>query len=405
MAGTTAASAAGPAAGSTAGTVAGTVADTVAGPVGGAVAGPVGDPMAGPAAGRPWTGPMRLGSWPGREFDHNRFLAIFLDALAAEGVEVVDLPDTAAFRPAALDAAILHWAEAIFWESRSTADLVRRMARLLWRLARRPARVKVVWLVHNLAPHETFLVKRLLWRPYLFALSRLVDGALTLSPGTVPVVRAALPGLARRPVAAIWHPVYPGEALDAAGRRAARAARGWDEGVRVWGYCGQIRPYKGVEDLVAAFAGLADPGARLLLAGRAPDRDLAARLQTAAATDPRIRLELADLPAPAFRAALGACDVVVAPLRRYLHSGSILHALSAARPVLTPRTPFAESLQTALGPGWMRLYDGPLTPGVLAQAGAPAPAEPDLAPFAPFAPRAVATATLDILRGLGARGA
>ena len=55
---------------------------------------------------------------------------------------------------------------------------------------------------------------------------------------------------------------------------------------------------------------------------------------------------------------------MVAPFRRYLHSGSIVHALSAGRPVLTPATPFALSLAAELGrPDWLQTYAGPLDAG------------------------------------------
>jgi hypothetical protein len=76
---------------------------------------------------------------------------------------------------------------------------------------------------------------------------------------------------------------------------------------------------------------------------------------------------------------------VVAPFRRYLHSGSIVHALSAGRPVLTPATPFASSLAGELGrPDWLQTYEGGLTPATLAAASAPG-TPLDLSPLAPEA--------------------
>ncbi len=115
----------------------------------------------------------------------------------------------------------------------------------------------------------------------------------------------------------IWHPVYPDETLTPEARAAARFRLGWsgpDE--RIYGYCGQIRPYKGVDDLIAAFVGLDDPAARLLVAGRPRDAGIAAALESLAGGDPRICLKLEDLSPEAFRACLGACDVVfIAPFR------------------------------------------------------------------------------------------
>ena len=74
---------------------------------------------------------------------------------------------------------------------------------------------------------------------------------------------------------------------------------------------------------------------------------------------------------------------MVAPFRRYLHSGSIVHALSAGRPVLTPATPFATSLAAELGrPDWLQTYAGPLTAGDARAARRPGTAL-DLGPLAP----------------------
>jgi beta-1,4-mannosyltransferase len=328
---------------------------------------------------------LTLGSWPGRESDHNRFLPILLDALEVEGVRVRSFPESRDIDVRGLDALLVHWPDKVFWEAEGSARAATLMARLTARLAARPRRARLVWMVHDLAPHDGRWFKRLAWPPYAGALARLADGSLTLSEGTRATVRAAFPALAGKPMEHVWHPAYPGEALAPAARAAARAGLGWGEEVRVYGYCGQIRPYKGVEDLIAAFRRLADPRARLLVAGRPKDPGIAAALRSLAGGDPRIRLELADLPPEAFRACLGACDVVVAPFRRYLHSGSIVHSLSAGRPVLTPATPFATSLAAELGrPDWLRTYDGPLTPGILAAAERPS-APLDLAPLAPSA--------------------
>ena len=274
----------------------------------------------------------------------------------------------------------MHWPDKVFWEASRSLQAAALMARLLARLAARPRRTKLVWMVHDLAPHDGKWFKRLAWPPYAAQMARLADGALTLSEGTRAAVLAAYPALAGKPVEHIWHPAYPGEALPPEARAAARAGLGWSEEERVYGYCGQLRPYKGVEDLIRAFRDLPDARARLLVAGRPRDAAFAAALGVLAGEDARIRLLPEDLAPEQFRACLGACDIVAAPFRRYLHSGSVVHALSAQRPVLTPETPFATSLAAELGrPDWLQTYRGPLTAEVLA--GARIPATPlDLAP-------------------------
>lgn len=344
--------------------------------------------------------PLRIASWPGLGAGHNAFVPVFLGSLAAAGAEILSVERTTEFAALAAgpppDILLLHWAERVFGEAKSRREVVAGMARVLGALDRRPAATKAVWLVHNTAPHDARAFQRLLWGPYMRALTRRLDGFLTLSPGTVATVRAALPGLAGKPGLGLWHPAYPGAALAPDERARARAALGWTGTERVLGYCGQIRPYKGVEELLAAFRATADPDLRLLLAGRPADAGLAGALRAAAAGDGRIALRLADLGEAEFRDALGACDVVAAPFRRYLHSGSLVHALSAGRPVLTPATPFAEALRDLLGPDWLRIHAGPLTPALLA-AQRPAAGAPDLSAFEPAA---VGRAAMDFFRTL-----
>ena len=313
---------------------------------------------------------LRIASWPGFGADHNAFVRVFLDSLEAEGAEILSLERTADFvtlgNAPLPDVLLLHWAERVFGEARSRREVLTGMRRVLSALARRSPSTKAVWLVHNLAPHDPRRFQRLVWRPYVRALTRRLDGFLTLSPGTVETVRSALPGLAGKPGLGLWHPAYPDAAQTPEERARARAGLGWTADERVLGYCGQIRPYKGVESLLTAFRATADPDLRLLIAGRPSDARLAGALEAAALGDRRIALRLQDLDSAAFRDALGACDVVVAPLRHYLHSGSIVHALSAARPVLTPATPFAGALHGLLGSEWVRTHEGPLTAVLLA---------------------------------------
>ncbi len=154
------------------------------------------------------------------------------------------------------------------------------MARLVAKLATRPRRTKLVWMVHDLRPHDGRWFKRLTWPSYAAVMARLADASLTLSEGTRAAVAAAYPALGRKPMEHLWHPAYPDEALTPAARTTARAGFGWTGDERVYGYCGQIRPYKGVEDLITAFMGLADQNARLLIAGRPQNAALAEALRS-----------------------------------------------------------------------------------------------------------------------------
>lgn len=340
-----------------------------------------------------------VGSWPGHGYVHNAFMKIFLDALAGAGCRVTSLETVDAIAAApAPDILLLHWAEQVFWESPDRWTLLAKIRRLLRLLDRRPAGTRTVWLAHNLHPHEARGLKQAIWRPYAEALSRRVDAVMTLSPGTLAPVREAFPALAGKAAGYVHHPLYPEARVPEARRAALRQARGWGDDVRVIGYCGQIRPYKGVPALVAAFRETALPHLRLHIAGRCLAPALERELRDAAAADPRIGLDLRNLPEPDFRDALALCDLFAAPFRDYLHSGSLVHALSAHRPVLTPATPFARALRDEVGGGWVRTYEGPLTGALLERAAQAAPVAPPR--LARLGPGAVGHEAAAFFRGL-----
>lgn len=336
---------------------------------------------------------LNVASWPGKGDTHNPFINIFLNGLEANGcrVESLDTVEAVAeiMKGDGPDILLLHWAERVFGEGRSRRQILMKMWRLLRAVENAPSGTRVVWVVHNLAPHDARRFQRLVWPVYIRSLARKVDAFLTLAPDTVAQVRAGLPQLAAKPGHGAWHPAYPDSELSPEERRVTREEMGFAPEDRVLGYCGQIRPYKGVEDLLDTFVQTTAPDLRLLLSGRpqygAPGtKAFLAMLEEKAARDHRVVLRFDDLTAAEYRSVLGACDVIVAPFRRYLHSGSIIHALSAKRPILTPATPFANSLETLLGTEWVRQYKLGLTPELLtAQKGASGPS--DLSALAPNA--------------------
>lgn len=326
--------------------------------------------------------PLRVGSWPGYESRYNAFVTNFLDGLKANGCEIVSLPDPAAFAGAEVDVLILHWLERLFWTARGDLDLLRRVAGFLRALRDVPDRTRIVWLVHNLAPHDARPLRLWIWRQLLPIVARRTDAVLTLSPGTVDPVRQAIPDLARCPALGCWHPAY---GLSAAAKPGAyRRSLEIPEDARVVGYAGNLRPYKGLDQLIEAFSQLPDRDVRLLLAGSAAphERDV---LKALAAGDTRIRIEARRLDAEEFDACLLACDLIAAPFRDYLHSGSMVHALSAGRPLLTPDTSFSRSLAEQAGADWVNIYGGPLTAATLGAALAQVPKSgvPDLTAFQP----------------------
>lgn len=104
-------------------------------------------------------------------------------------------------------------------------------------------------------------------------------------------------------------------------------------------FLGLIRPYKGLEELLPAFTGLADPQARLLVAGRSRPRHYARDLAHLAAADPRVSWHPRFVPDNQVQLWMNAADVVVLPYRRVTTSGAALLAFSFGKPVIAPALP------------------------------------------------------------------
>jgi glycosyltransferase involved in cell wall biosynthesis len=128
-------------------------------------------------------------------------------------------------------------------------------------------------------------------------------------------------------------------------------------------FFGQIRRYKNVDGLLAAFRETTDAGQELSLrvVGRPTSPGLAAELRTAAASDPRVTLDLGFVEDADLVAEITAAELVVLPYREMHNSGSSLTALSLGRPVLVPDNAANRTLAAEVGAGWVLRYPGELT--------------------------------------------
>lgn len=128
-------------------------------------------------------------------------------------------------------------------------------------------------------------------------------------------------------------------------------------------YVGLIRPYKGVEDLIAAFRSLGESGTEMMLeiAGAPRTTALAEALTELIGDAPNIRTTFAFLPDDAFVRQVTSSRLVVLPYREMSNSGVALAVLSLDRPILVPRSAHTLALQREVGARWVALFDAPLT--------------------------------------------
>ena len=238
----------------------------------------------------------------------------------------------------------LHWLARVLRGVEDETEGLERVSSFVAALdAFRMAGGEIIWTVHNVLPHDTpYPALDRALRKAVVARAELVH---VLSAGTV---EAAAPSYDIPPskVLHVPHPAYLGVYADDVSEADARRRYGLAGDDVVYGFVGNVRPYKGVDDLVDAFESITGgpPRAdgrrrRLLVAGLPSAHPEIAELLARMERNSDIVVDARRLPADELSVPLRASDVVVLPYRESLNSGALLLALSFGRPVVAAASP------------------------------------------------------------------
>ncbi|MCF8516915.1 MAG: glycosyltransferase family 4 protein, partial [Rhodobacteraceae bacterium] len=251
----------------------------------------------------------------------------------------------------------VHWLNALFKPdaeeatARAAVDgFLTKLEKFVWKGGR------LIWTIHNTISHDTAFPE--LERELSARLAALAHHLHFHSRESVAEV-ATVFDLPSEKLRISRHGHYIGAYADYVSKDEARHVLGigMDEDVIL--FSGQIRRYKGVDDLVTSFRRiLAErPKTRLLLAGR-PDFDPLEGLDPALTEAERARIlstgrfvEEGELQL-FFRAA----DIAAYPYQKILTSGSLLLALSFGVPTVIPRVGMTADVLEGRDAG--RLYEG-----------------------------------------------
>lgn len=139
-----------------------------------------------------------------------------------------------------------------------------------------------------------------------------------------------------RRCAVIAHGNYIGAYPNTTDRSAARERLQIAPDAFVYLALGQIRQYKGLDELIAAFRSLPGEHLRLVIAGHPQQPQDGARLQALAGSDGRISVRASFVADDEIQYYMHACDVCVLPYRSGTTSGAAILALSFGRSVIAP---------------------------------------------------------------------
>lgn len=249
------------------------------------------------------------------------------------------------FRPHVLH---LHWAELQYsYGGPSPEQAFRDWRELMFKLRFfRWLGGKIVYTVHNLGQHEgLFPDLDEAANRWLFAHA----DAIHVHDAAVAAAVAEHYGRSQG-VYVIPHGHYIGAYPDETDRAAARAHLGLDPDRFLYLSLGQIRPYKGIEELIAAFMVLADPGSDLLIAGNIGVPAYGEQIRALTAQNPTIRLYPNFIADDELQYFFHAADVCVLPYRRATTSGAALLAFSFGTPIIAPAIgPFPDLISGSSG--------------------------------------------------------
>ena len=259
----------------------------------------------------------------------------------------------------------VHWPDAVVMGRSKMGSLVKFVLFMATVARARARRETIVYTVHNIGAHDGFhpRLERLLWKCFLPAVSTFHH----MNHWSIDAFVRRFPEVAGARHLVVPHPHYA-STLNLPTRVDARAVLELSADARVVLNVGRVRPYKGVEDLIAAFKAHPDPRAVLLIAGKPLDDTYADALRALAADDPRIRLDLRFIADAEIDQLLAACDIVVLSHAHFNNSGVAVLAVSAGRAVLAPARGSIPDLKVQVGETWVTMYEDALTPADLAAA-------------------------------------
>ena len=292
----------------------------------------------------------------------NPYQTLLTKALHAEEVEVHFpwgyhrvLPIFRAIRnqKKRIDILHLHWVNPYIKGNNSSIKWIYAIKFLLDIFAVRLSGVRVVWTVHNLISHDSKFSKIELWVRQ--RLSKIVDRLIVHNYSSLKSITQLYQfDVSKATVISIgnYRDVYaaPVKSIE------ARKILGLPTEGYIYLWQGILRPYKGVETLIEAWANhtklLTDH--TLIIAGKPQDEAYGQYIESMAAQVERVHCELKFIEDEKIHLFYSAATVVVLPFKQILTSSSLVLAMSYAKPIIAPRI---GGISETIGEANWLLYD------------------------------------------------
>jgi glycosyltransferase involved in cell wall biosynthesis len=194
---------------------------------------------------------------------------------------------------------------------------------------------KIFWTVHNFVSHEVENQSREI--KIRKQLGDIVDRIIVHGYYAKMTICNEY-GIANEKVHIIPHGHYASFYRNEISKNEARDVLKIEKNDFVFLFFGNIRAYKGLEDLLDVFSRInkQHDNVTLLIAGRGLDDSIIEKLKVEANLNKKINHHIRHIPDDEVQVFLNAADVMILPYRRVLTSGAALLALTFKLPIIAP---------------------------------------------------------------------
>ena len=287
---------------------------------------------------------------------------IGLDVGYGEEYKIRYLGDVSILYNALKDSAVkilhLHWPHRLLLGKGKLRSVFRSVSFILQIIIIKVFGKKVVWTAHNITNHEGKHAKLELFFTRIFA--HLIDAVFVHCQTAKHKVSEAYK--VRNKITVMPHGNYLNVYKDFLSRDEARSLLNVSSEALIFLFLGNIRPYKGVIELIDSFRKISETDIKLIIAGRVDDHDLADLINNKVAGIDNINLVSTFISDDDIQLYMNAADIVVLPYRNILTSGAVMLAMSFGKAIVAPEI---GCLQDALDRTGSFLYDSTDPDGLL----------------------------------------
>ena len=238
----------------------------------------------------------------------------------------------------------LHWTNYILREANNLEDAERLKNIFLKKLFEfLAAGGSLIWTIHNVLPHDCLYLKQEIELRNIICIA--ASKIHIHSASSLPEIKKHL-NVPSEKVAVVPHGNYVGVYPNLITKEEARKNFGFTPEQIIFLFLGQIRKYKGIEDLLVAFNQVQQKFSHthLLIAGQSKHQINFQKLNIELDVQQKITLIERYIPDHELQLFFNAADVTVLPYKKILTSGSLLNAMSFNCPVIAPRVGMTEEI-------------------------------------------------------------